>query len=816
MNSEGLSTNEAKKRLIKYGLNELPATPPPSDLTIFLSQLKSPLVYILIAAAAITFFLREFSDTIIISVAIAVNALLGFFQERKASNALFALKELISPQTIVVRNGIQKQIPLTEVVPGDVCVLRQGDKIPADGVVTVANRLFVSEAVLTGESVPVTKNEKSEVKMGTIVTAGYGQMEVATTGKETELGNIAQTLQEPHEDTPLKRQLTHFSKQLLFLVLVLTGFVFVFGLYLNLPFEEVLTTTVALAVSAIPEGLLIGMTAILAIGMQRLLRKKGLVRNLVSAETLGGVTTICVDKTGTLTQGNMQVVGVEGFVNEVALQSIIANDRDDPMVIAAFEWAKTNITKVADQQKRYARIDSFPFSAKERFFATITKWNTKNNMLFVNGAPEFLLSWSTLSKDQKNKILSKIQNYTQEGRRLIAFARKPVPKSHDLVYPQEIKNNLEWQGFLIFSDPIRAGVKSALQKTKSAGLKIIIITGDYTETAVSVLEELGIRVHDEVKLTGEELEKMSVKALQRLLKSRPYAFLFARTSPEQKLKIVQALKKNGEVVAMLGDGVNDAPALAKADIGIVVGDATDVAKESADLVLLDSSFSTIVAAIEEGRGVFDNIRKVILYLMSDAFGEIVAVIGSMLLGFPIAVTAAQILWINLVSDGFPHLALTVDPKRQGIMTEPPRAPAEPLVTNWMKVIIAVVSLSGGLFALLLFIFIYRGTLDVVHARSIAFASLGINSLIYVFSVRTLRESVWKENPFVNKWLIVAVFAGIILQMTPFFLPITRSFLEITRLAGWEWMLVFGTGGAMFLFIELLKLVFRQKLNRTLL
>lgn len=822
-NREGLTSSEAKKRLEKIGSNVLPEKSPPSSFSIFISQLKSPLVYILLVAGIVTFVLKEYSDTIIILFAVTLNTVLGFIQERKASKALLALKQLIHPTAHVLRDGKRTEIDVSEIVPGDIIILAQGDKISADGKLIDSNRFFAEEAILTGESVPVSKKYGDEVYMGTIVTAGIGTMLVKTTAAKTKIGEIALSVQKPDEDTPLKKQLTVFSKQLSILVLILLVFVFIVGLLSGKGIAEILETAVALAVSSIPEGLLVAMTVVLAIGMQRILARRGLVRNLVSAETLGGVTTICVDKTGTLTAGKMQVVDIVGDEKEVAKQMLLANDLDDPIVVVAFDWARGKFKKwkigIESLKKKHTRLDSIPFSSKERYFASLNKWS-KSNMIFVNGAPEYLLEWSDVNKNQEARIKEQIDKLTKEGKRIIGLARKNVPSSKKSLGRKDVKNNLEWIGMIAFADPIRSGVKEAFQKTKEAGIKLIVITGDYAQTAVCVMNQLGIEVGPESIIMGTDLEKMSSSELAKRLEStiavRGEAKLFARTTPEQKLNIVEVLKNNGEVVAMMGDGVNDAPALKKADIGIVVGEATDVAKESADLVLLDSSFATIVAAIEEGRGIFANIRKIILYLMSDSFEEIFAVMGSIILsitlipGLPLPVTAAQILWINLVSDGFPHLALTVDPKQPGIMKLPPRDPAEPLVASWMRKLILIVSLSGGIVALMLFIYFYKKTGDIVLSRSIAFATLGVNSLIYVFSIRTLQQPFWKENPFDNKWLNLAFLAGLFFQIIPFMSSRLQQFFKVKTLTLTHWLIVFTASAIMFIIIEVTKWVFRHK------
>ena len=808
----GLTSKEAKERLAKHGPNVLPERPPPSDLSILFAQLKSPLVYVLAVAAVVTVFLGNYSDTAIILFAVFINTVLGFFQERKASRALNALRQLVHPKAEVIRDGKRIELKIEKLVPGDMVILSQGDKIPADGELFKVNRLFIAEAILTGESLPMGKGKGDKAYMGTVVTAGQGTMLVGTTGAGTEIGKIALSVQEPEEDTPLKRQLKVFSQHLSVLVIGLVVFVFIVGLITGQKTVEIFSTSVALAVSAIPEGLLVGLTVVLAIGMQRILSKKGLVRKLVSAETLGGVTVICVDKTGTLTSGKMQVVEIEGEEQHLRHQALIANDLDDPIVIAAFNWAKETIKNPKSEIRKYPRLDSLPFSSLDRYFASLNKNPDGKNTIFVNGAPEYLIDWTDLDDAKKMKIREHIEKLTKEGKRLMGMATKDVEASKNKLSKGDIKSGFKWRGILAFSDPIRNGVKEAFEKTKEAGVATIVITGDYPQTAISVMEQLGLDVDKESVILGSELKKFNTLELAKRLEQKDGAALFARTTPEQKLNIVNALKKNNEVVAMMGDGVNDAPALNKADIGIVVGEASDVAKETADLILLDSSFATIVAAIEEGRGMFDNIRKIILYLMSDAFEEILVVVLSILAGLPLAVTAAQIIWINLVSDGFPHLALTVDPKNPGLMSNSPRNPSERIVTPWMRWLIFIVSLYGGMIAFLLYSHTYETTGNVDLARSIAFATLGINSLFYVFSIRTLRQPFWVENPFGNKWLNVAVVVGLFFQVIPFIFEPLRNFLNLEALSLQQWAAVFGAALLMFFLIELTKVIARRKLR----
>lgn len=808
---KGLTSKEARERLLKFGRNILPEKLPPGDFVILLLQLKNPLVYILLAAALITIFLARVGDTIIILLAVLINTILGFWQESKASKALIALRQLIVPHALVIRDGKQKKIPRSEIVPGDIVVLVAGEGVPGDGEVIESVDLFINEATLTGESQSVQKQPGSKVFMGTVVAGGRGVMRVLTTGSLTEVGKIAQAVGGPAEQTPLRRQLHALSKRLAALVGVLTVFVFTIGIFTGRPVIEMFLTAVALAVSAIPEGLLISTTAVLAIGMTQILKRKGLVRRLLAAETLGGVTVICVDKTGTLTQGSVRVVGIEGDENDLVKTAILCNNLHDPLEVAMFEWAENKLKERGqDAQfvvKECPRVDELPFSNQERYQATLCQEkSTQKQLISVMGAPEVVLKKCKVENVKLRIWEKRFEEYGKRGYRMVGFANRRLSSQASSIEPEDL-NNLSWIGVLLFEDPVRAGVKEALDEARKAGVAVKVITGDYPATALHVLAQLGRKISSSQVMLGDEIGQISTKELDKKIGD---IVLFARTSPAQKLLIVEALKIRGEVVAMTGDGVNDAPALSRADIGIVVGDSSDVARESADLVLLDSNFATILAAIEEGRGIFDNLRKIVLYLLSDAFGEITAVVGTILLALPLPLTAAQILWINLISDGFPNLALTVDPKRRGLMQERPRNPQEQVVTKNIAFLIATVSVFSGLLGLLVFIAFFTATGDLQTARSVAFLTLGVNSLLYVFSVRNLGEFIWKDGWLTNKWLLIAVCAGFLLQALPFYIPFLREFFGVSALSLIHWGVAITTGIVVVFFIEVSKFLFFRR------
>lgn len=797
-NYPGLTRIQAEEKLQEFGLNVLPQQPPLSDVTLFLSQLKSPLVYILLIAALLTLVLNHFTDSLIIFLAVFLNTLLGYFQEKRANQAFLALQHFIAPKSEVIRESSRVKIATSQLVPGDLVVLSQGVKVPADGQLVFANRLYLSEAVITGESLPVGKSPNDQVYMGTTVSSGQAIMQITHTGSATKIGGIAVSVQQVNPDTPLKRQLADFSRKLAKLVLILVVCVFTIGLLRGNALLTLFTTSVALAVSSIPEGLLVSLTVVLAIGMQKILKRQGLVKQLSSAETLGGVTTICIDKTGTLTHGQMRVVDFVGDQMDLAKQALLANDLDDPIVISAFEWGRTIIKDFIDL---HPRLDSIPFSPKDRFFTSLHRWTAQKNIVFVNGAPDILLDWTNATKEEKQRITDKIIELTSQGKRLIGFARKEVPHHKTHLSPSDATSQLQWIGMLAFFDPVRHSVKEALALANQAGINVKVITGDYSQTSRYVMAEIGMSLNSKQIMIGSQIDRLTPEELARKV---PGIRLFARVSPDQKLQIVRALQANHEIVAMTGDGVNDAPAIHQADIGIVVSDASDVARESADLVLLDSNFGTIIAAIEEGRAIFDNIRKIILYLLSDAFAEILVIIGSIILNLPLPITAIQIIWINLISDGFPGLALTIDPSRTTLMHEPPRSPQEKLVTGWMTSLIATVSVAAAIIALIAFVVTYRLSGNLALASSMTFAILGLNSLAYVFSVRSLLTPFWHNHLFDNKVLILAVVAGIGLQVLPFATSTTRSFFGVISLTPTHWLIAGALSVFVFFVVEIFK------------
>lgn len=808
----GLTSQEAQKRLLEFGPNVIPEGKPRPQLFIFLDQLRSPLVYVLIFAVLVTIFLKDFKDTAVISFAIFINTILGFIQESKAQKSLLALKKILAPKARVLRDGKISEILAKNLVPGDIVLLEAGDKVSADGKLLEAIELTVNEAILTGESVPAEKSlgpQKNKVFSGTTVLAGRGKMKVLATGSRTKVGQIAAALEETEKEaTPLQKRLASLAKTLAIFVGFLTLAIFTIGFAVGKPIAEMFLTSVALAVAAIPEGLVVALTVILAVGMVRLLKRKALVRKLLAAETLGSTTVICTDKTGTLTEGKFKVISWEVEDKNWALKlAALCNNLSSPQEIALWEYSQSQ--NHFDPQKTIEenpRLWELPFSSERKFMAVVNQiQENKEKILFVKGAPEKILAMATISPKEKRNWEGKATDWASSGQRVLGLAYKKVQSKQLKVKSGEIED-LIFLGLVGFSDPLRPQVKEALKLCQRAGLGVKILTGDFRATAEAVMTQAGITVVPEEILEGEELHHLNKEELQERVEQIK---LFARIDPLGKLRVVEALQAKGEVVALIGDGVNDAPALRRADIGVVVGEASEVAKETADMVLLDSNFQTIVAAVEEGRGIFTNLQKVITYLLADAFSAIILIAGTIVLGLPLPLTASQILWINLISDGFPNLALTVDPKEKNLMNFPPRKPQETILNHQIKIIIALVSTATALMALLIF-GQFSQTQSLAVGQSMIFALLGLTTLFYVFSCRSLTTPLFKTNFFNNPYLILAVFAGMVLALLPFGVPFVGQFLGIVPLNFGQWQIILGGAVTVIFLIETAKWIFVRR------
>ncbi len=829
----GLTSAEAAERLKKYGPNELALAAKSGVTTLFLAQFASPLIYILFIAGVITVFLQEWTDAVVIFLAVGLNTFLGFFQEYKAEKALTALRNILVPHARAIRNGQEVQVELRELVPGDLVVVNTGDKIPADGRLVHRVEFHTDEAILTGESVPVAKRTGDKVYMGSIVASGRGVIEVELTGLKTKMGTIAARIsQTVAEVTPLKAQIGQFSKVLAGIFSLICVLILFEGLWRGRPFLEMFTLSVAVAVAAIPEGLAISLTVIMTLGMQRILQRKGLVRRLLAAETLGAVDVICADKTGTLTEGKMRVVDsivAEDFsqAKELLYQAaILCNNMVNPLEVSMKSWAEHELGEGRQEAIRSRRKGEIPFNSNRKFIAVMTESGEGHYRLFFSGAPEVVIEMSDLQAAEKKAWYARLDESTRQGLRVVAFSSltgtpSAVKKEFAVIKKMTTASQamsrrgskLKWLGMVLFEDPVRAEVKESLRLCQQAGISVKVITGDYRNTAVAVLQKLALldeNVAPEQVLEGWELAKLSDDQLGARIES---VVLFARTTPEQKIRIVQALQARGHSVAMMGDGVNDALALKKADIGVVVGEASEVAKETADMVLLDSNFQTIVAAVEEGRGSFENIRKVILYLLSDSFTEVILIAGSLFLNLPIPLLPAQILWVNLVEDGLPGLALAFEPKDAGLMKDKPRSRQTPVLDAELKVIIFAIGLTTDLLLFVIYMVLIRQGVDFKTIRSLMFAGLGINSLLYVFSCKTLRKNIWQEDLKNNVFLIVSVLIGFLLLLAGLYLPFLNVVLRTTPLKlGW-WGLILGLGAVSLMGIELVKWLFLRRTNR---
>ncbi|MBL7058742.1 HAD-IC family P-type ATPase [Patescibacteria group bacterium] len=853
----GLTEKEFLIRLKKYGTNELPREKQISQITIIANQFKSPLIFILLFAGVVSTVLNEYIDAIVIMAAVAINTIIGYIQEYKANQALEKLRELVMHKAFVIRNGNELQVNAQDLTIGDIIVLKAGNKIPADARLIETTDLLINESSLTGESLPIEKTIESlssgasladrtnMVYAGTICAKGSGKAIICQIGVDTEIGKIAQLVSATHEEpTPLQLRLASFSRFLGILIGGISIFIALIGVLQGRPLLEMFIMGVSIAVAAIPEGLIVGVTVILALGMQELLKKEALTRKMVAAETLGSTTVICTDKTGTLTEGKMHVVEIitgcktpsafnleninNSKVKQLALkiaamcnEAIIENPHDNlskwnivgaPTEIAllsAATQAGINKTHIIAQEPKIAEL---PFDSANKYMITIHK-QKDGFVLYEKGAAEKLLAKSIFFYDQgKRKKINKLHllklnnlytDLTSRGLRVIGIATKEL-KSNDVEKKpnwEKIDTGLTFVGFIALKDPLRKEAKDTIKVCIQAGIRPVMITGDHKLTARAIAKEIGLPAKRENILTGDELDKISDKKLEKIIHK---ISIFARVNPHHKLRIVKALQSRGEVVAMTGDGINDAPALKVADIGIAMGEGTDIAKEASDIILLDSNFKTIVAAIKQGRIIFANIRKVITYLISDSFSEVILIVGSIILNMPLALIPVQILWINIVNDGFPHFSLAFEKAENGVMSEPPISKKEPLISKEMKTIIFTVGIIRDLFIFGIYLYLYNKAYNIDFIRTLIFAILGVDSLIYIFSIRNLREPIWRINLFSNKVLLLAVTVSFLLLISAIYWKPLQLALHTVPLSLTDWGVIFSVGFITIITIEFVK------------
>lgn len=818
----GLTDAEVLERRGQYGENLLPTEKGTSAWIILLNQFKSPLVYIILAAAGVSLIVGELGDFWIIMAVVIIDAVLGFVQEYQAHRTYTALKGLLKPTASVIREGERREVEVRELVPGDLVVLNAGERVPGDGLLLESAKLALDEAILTGESEPVSKlaapAEGSETGgpsvadisrgfMGTTVVTGRGLMQVTQTGSRTELGQIAASLQEHvEEDTPLQVRLKAFSKALTRIVVLFTLAILIAGLLMGREFLDMLRTSIILAIAAVPEGLLIAVTVILVLGMRKILKRNGLVKKLLAVETLGSVTAICTDKTGTLTEGRMRITRADLSDSQRALETmVLCNNLEGPVDVALWEYARSqpdfDPQDLVDGSERLAEE---LFSSETKFMSTYTVLGNANvdhhqRNDYLKGAPEIVLEMCQMEAAARARLLQQVDGWAGEGLRLLGLAYRPHKTLED-------HGGYTWVGLLAMEDPIREGVVEAIRVAQKAGIQVKMITGDYRRTAERIGRNIGLVKEGDLILEGVEMAAMKDAQLQESVRQTA---VFARIRPQDKLRIVKALQANGEITAMIGDGVNDAPALQRANIGVVVGSATDVARETADLILLDNNFRTVVAAVEEGRVIFENIRKVVAYTLSNSFAEVLTIFVAMMLRLPPPLAVAQILWIHLICDGPSDIVLGFEPKESGIMDEKPKSIHEPVLPPLALSLIAIISGASSIFALLLFSHYYQVHHNAVEGRSIVFASFAINSMIYIFAYRSMRRPLFRMVPLrQNKPLIWAVLAGLGLAVAAILLPVIRKLLVIAPLSGAEWALVAGVALSLLVIVEVGKVVNR--------
>lgn len=850
----GLSSADAKLILKKNGPNKLQGKKKKSTFQLFLSQINDAMIYILLVAAVISAIVGEISDAIIILIVIFVNAIIGVIQESKAEKALEALKSMSTPKALVKRDGSIIEIPSEEVVVGDIVIIDAGRYIPADLRLIESANLKIEESAFTGESVPAEKNsdiinEENDVPIGdqhnmafmsTLATYGRGTGIVIATGMDTQIGKIAKMLDAEDENTtPLQKKLAQLGKTLGFAAVGISIVMFIVSMFQGRDFLEMFMTSISLAVAAIPEGLPAIVAIVLALGVQRMIKENAIIRKLPSVETLGSVNIICSDKTGTLTINKMTVKkfyinGETKNLEEIDIKNdeskllvdgmILCNDATskdgvqtgDPTEVALIDVGnKINIFK-EDLNKAHKRVNEIPFDSDRKLMTTVNTYDKVFNV-FTKGAIDSILKISNkilingeikdFTKEEKEKVLMASNLMSDDALRVLALGYKVIDTEHVAI--DDLEKDLIFVGLMGMIDPPREEVKGSIQVSKNAGIRTIMITGDHKNTAVAIAKELGIANDISEAMSGSEIDTYSDEEFTKIVNNYR---VFARVSPEHKVKIVKAFKSHGNIVSMTGDGVNDAPSLKAADIGVAMGiTGTDVAKGAADMVLTDDNFTTIVSAVEEGRNIFNNIKKSILFLLSCNLGEVVALFVAILLNWAAPLLPIHILWVNLITDSFPALSLGVDPGDKGVMDLPPRNPKESLFAGRMGKLLILNGILIGittLFAFVLGEYLYPDSLR--HAQTMAFVVLSVSQLFYSLAMRNETKSLFQVGVFKNKWLIGSILLGILLQLTIITIPFTATIFKVYSLKLKDWGIVILISLIPFVINEIIKIFFRMK------
>jgi len=869
----GLSDDQAYGLATKIGKNVLPEGASYSRLRIFIEQFNNSLMYILVGASIISFALQHYIDGSFMVAVLLLNGIVSFLQEDKANEALKSLRSMARTVASVIRAGNRREIDAAELVPGDVIMVKAGNKVPADARIITATRLTVNESALTGEWSPVEKStgtiaaeapvfeQRNMAFMGTTVETGRATLLVVATGGDTEFGKIASSLrEEERRPTPLQIKLGHMSNVLGAVISGIVVLIIALGVARGEPFTDIFIASLALAASAIPEGLLPAITIVLVMGMRRILKERGLVRKLAATETLGSVTVICTDKTGTLTQGTMQVshiltathelpIAEENDIKDLATngeptdshitslqiaalvnEAYIENPKDElkdwiirgtpteqALLLAAIQ---AGVDRNELWQGRWIE-DMAPFESETKYAATVFGTAKGTFELLIIGAAEQLTALATsvdkngahhpIGDPERERIIRHMEMTTSTGLRVIACARKTLQRLPSYQAVSELVNDLTLVGLIAIKDPLRSDARHTIQDARKAGIRTVLITGDHRLTARTIANEVGIPSAESCIMEGADIEAMTDEELAKVAKS---VCLYARVSPHHKLRIVQALQKNGEVVAMIGDGVN-APALQTSDVGIALGSGTDAAREASDIVLLDNSLKTVLKTIEEGRIMFNNIRRIFVYLVSDSFAELFLFIATISFGLPIPLLATQLLWINVVEDGLPNIALTTERDRFGIMQEPPRDPHESILTPALKQWLVFIFFVTGTMAVGLYAAFLGKTEDVSLARTAVFALSCFDSLLLVLCIRSLKTSIFHRRVFSNKAINGSIVAGLALLGFAIYIPGMQTIMGTVSLGWRPWAVIITAGIIEILLIELAKyLIFTHEKQKT--
>lgn len=866
----GLSQKESEVQREKFGPNQLETKKPKTILAMFFAQLNDILIYILIAAAVISALLGETSDAVIIAIVIVINATVGIIQESKAEKALDALKKLSTPKAVVRRDGELKEIPSREVVPGDIIIIDAGRYVPCDLRLIETANLKIEESTLTGESVPVDKDaalvltgddiplgdQKNMLFMSTLATYGRGVGIAVSTGMNTQIGKIAKMLDEDVDaETPLQKKLAELGKFLGIGALAICALMFIVGVLQKRDLFEMLLTSISLAVAAIPEGLPAIVTIVLAMGVQKMIKENAIVRKLPAVETLGSVNIICSDKTGTLTQNKMTVTkfyadGILGNIDTLNINDnqhklllenlVLCNDATytensktgDPTEIALLVAGVNRRIFKEDLEEKHQRIDEIPFESDRKLMTTVNKYDNEYYVM-TKGAIDNLLKLCTkasingsiveITESIKKDIITASNNMSDNALRVLGAAYKILPTSH--VDIDSLESDLILIGLVGMIDPPRLEVKDSISKCKESGIKTVMITGDHQNTAFAIAKELNITEDSTAVMSGSVLDKMSDEELSSKI---DHIRVFARVSPEHKVKIIKTFKAKGNIVSMTGDGVNDAPSLKMANIGVAMGiTGTDVAKGAADMILIDDNFSTIVAAIKEGRNIFRNIKKTVIFLISCNVGEIIALFLAILLGWASPLRPIHILWVNLITDTLPALALGVDPGDPDVMKYKPRNPKDSLFKG-TTLSLALNGILIGILTLTAFIIgakYYSGTTSlfplypeniskdaIKHAQTMAFVVLSCSQLVHSLNMRNEKKSIFQIGLFSNKYLIGSIILGIMLQGFIITIPPLAKVFSVHALSLQDWGFVTFLSLIPLLLNEIIKIFKRRSSN----